>query len=82
MLFDESDDAVHVLNGSAAFIWDCLKAPVTADKIEDIMRQEYDLAKVPDVPVIIQRALSDLLAKKLIEPVPSETHGSPKNQFI
>ncbi len=72
MLFDDAADAVHVLNGSAAFIWDCLKAPVSAVRIEELLREEYDLSDVPDVPGVIERALRDFIARKLVEIAPAE----------
>lgn len=67
MLFDESGDAVHVLNTSAAFIWDTLKTPVSTAEIEDLLRKEYDLSAVPNVPAIITGVIDELKKKNLVE---------------
>ena len=70
MLFDDGGDMVHVLNGSAAFIWDCLKTPSTVARIEAALRAEYDLRSVADVPGMIGRILGDFACKKLIDAAP------------
>jgi hypothetical protein len=66
MLLDEAANRVHVLNGTAAFIWDHLQSPVTVEEIEGQMAGEYDMAKAPDARASIQRVLDDLLEKGLI----------------
>ena len=72
MLFDETSDAVHVLNGSAVFIWDCLKTPVSSAQIEALLRAEYDLGQVPDVPAMIVGVLDDFASRQLIEITPAQ----------
>jgi hypothetical protein len=67
MLFDDSCDAVHVLNGSAAFIWECIRTPITATQIEACLRKEYDLSIVSDVPAMIAGILCDFEKKNLLE---------------
>ncbi|MFH0953478.1 MAG: HPr-rel-A system PqqD family peptide chaperone [Verrucomicrobiota bacterium] len=66
MLLDEASNAVHVLNGSAASIWDCLKAPVTLDEIRQRLSSEYDLGAARNVPAMIQHTLDDLQKKGLV----------------
>ena len=66
MLLDESSNCVHVLNGSAAFIWDCLKKPVAVPDIERRLAEQYDLSAAKDVPGSIQRVLDDLEKKQLV----------------
>lgn len=63
MLFDDASNSVHVLNGSAALIWDCLKTPATPDVIEAGLSREFDLSTVQDVPAMIGRTLDSLLKK-------------------
>lgn len=82
MLFDEASDAVHVLNGSAVFIWDCLKAPVTTAQIESMLRDEYDLSTVADVPAMIAGVLDDFRKKKLIEPAPLRGPSDPMPRAV
>jgi hypothetical protein len=67
MIFDESADRVHVLNGSAAFIWDCLKAPLTAPQVEERLRSEYEVTPGIDLSVTITRTLAELQKKGLVE---------------
>ena len=67
LVFEEKADAVHVLNGTAAFIWGCLKSPATPADIDAALRQEYDMSTVKNVPVVIQHLLADLEGKRLIE---------------
>jgi hypothetical protein len=67
IVFDEGSDCVHVLNGSAAFVWKCLKSPRTPDQIESALREEYDMSTVPDVPGMIRRVLDDFSRKSLID---------------
>ncbi len=74
MLFDDAADAVHVLNGTAAFIWDCLRKPASAHGIEVRLHEVYDLHDVPDVSDMIARTLADFLDRGIIEPVPDEGH--------
>lgn len=66
MLLDEASNAVHVLNGSAASIWDCLKTPVTLDEIRQRLSSEYDLGAARNVPTMIQHTLDDLQKKGLV----------------
>jgi PqqD family protein of HPr-rel-A system len=67
IVFDEKANEVHVLNGTAAFIWACLKTPATSADIETALRSEYDMNAVANVPAVIQRLLGDLESKGLIE---------------
>jgi len=67
MLFDDASNSVHVLNGSAAFIWDCLREPLSAAGIRAKLDEKYDLSAVRDVDATISRTLQDLLAKGLIQ---------------
>jgi hypothetical protein len=67
MIFDESADRVHVLNGSAAFIWDCLKLPVTVSQVEERLRTEYDMTSGIDLSTAITRTLTELQKKGLVE---------------
>ena len=67
MIFDESGDRVHVLNGSAAFIWDCLKAPLTVLQVEERLRSEYEVSPGIDLSSTITRTLTELQKKGLIE---------------
>ena len=67
----ERSDAVHVLNGTASFIWGRLETPATPADVEASLREEYDMSAVPDVPGIIQTLLRDLEQKGLIERVSS-----------
>ncbi len=72
MLMDEKADNVHVLNGSAAFIWDCLKKPATLSDIEALLRKEFDMSAVPNVGEIIERTLKQLQEKGLVKALPAE----------
>lgn len=67
MIFDESGDRTHVLNGSAAFIWDCLKNPLTIPQVEERLRVEYGITPVIDLSVTITRTLAELQKKGLVE---------------
>ena len=67
MIFDESADRVHVLNGSAAFIWDCLKSPLTVPQVEERLRSEYEVTPGIDLSITITRTLSELQKKGLVE---------------
>jgi hypothetical protein len=66
MLLDEGANRVHVLNGTAAFIWDRLEAPITVEEIARRMADEYDLTGVADIQGTIRRVLGDLLEKGLV----------------
>ena len=70
MLLDEASNAVHVLNGSAAFIWDCLKTALTLDQIAQRLGEEYDLSATADVADTIRRVLGDLQKKGLVLTIP------------
>ena len=65
MLFQQSSDSVHVLNGSAAFIWDCLTKPVTVEQVEAVLGAEYDLTSTDNVAEIIRDTLSSFIDKGL-----------------
>jgi hypothetical protein len=67
MIFDEEGDRVHVLNGSAAFIWDCLKSPVTVPQVEVRLREEYEIRPDFDVSATITRTLTEFQKEGLIE---------------
>jgi hypothetical protein len=66
MLFDDASNSVHVLNGSAAFIWDCLREPLSPAGIRSKLDEEYDLSAVRDIDATIARTLQDFLSKGLI----------------
>jgi hypothetical protein len=79
MLLDEATNRVHVLNGTAAFIWDSLKTPLTAAEIEERLAAEYDLAGVADVQATIRRVLGDFLGKGLVRQIGVDSSpGSPR----
>jgi hypothetical protein len=67
MIFDEAADRVHVLNGSAAFIWDCLKAPLTVPQVEERLRSEYEVTTGMDLSTTVTRTLTELQKKGLVE---------------
>jgi PqqD family protein of HPr-rel-A system len=66
MLFDDASNSIHVLNGSAAFIWDCIKVPATAEEIEKRLMSEFDVSATTDVRGMILRAIGTLTTKGLI----------------
>jgi hypothetical protein len=67
MLLDDASNRVHVLNGSATFIWDFIREPATLDGIEQGLRGRYDMSTVTDVPKVIRSILADLEARNLVE---------------
>ena len=67
MIFDESADRTHILNGSAAFIWDCLKNPLTVPQVEERLRSEYGVTPCIDLSVTIARTLAEFQKKGLVE---------------
>jgi len=60
MLLDETVDRIHVLNGSATSIWNCLDDPISASAIEQRLGDEYDMGSVTDAPAVIDRTLKQL----------------------
>jgi len=66
MLFDDASNSVHVLNGSAAFIWDCLKAPVSEADILSALGREFDLSSAKDVDGMVSRTVVSLVGKGLL----------------
>ena len=70
MVFDKEKDCVHVLNHSAAFIWDCLKESTTVSQIEQSLRRDYDVSGITDITGTILRVLNDLTQKGLVVTTP------------
>lgn len=66
MLFDSDSDKVHVLNGSAAFIWDSIREPASQEEIRTKLDAEYDLSGVSDVAGMIEKILADFTSKGLL----------------
>ncbi len=66
MIFDEHGDRVHVLNDTAAFIWDCMKEPAAPDVIETRLRANYSVPATTDVAASIRRTITELLKKGLV----------------
>ena len=71
MLLDDDTDRIHVLNGSAAFIWALLADPLTRQEIEAKLRMEYDVTPETDLQGLIARALDKLTGAGLITVVTS-----------
>ncbi len=42
LLFDDKLDQVHVLNETAAFVWDCLARPATAAEVLDRVKEVFE----------------------------------------
>ena len=66
MLFDDEKDVVHVLNDSAAAIWDCIEEPSTVDTIRKGLAQLYNLDGIDDVDHMISEALTEFTSKNLL----------------
>lgn len=66
MLLDDASDTVHVLNGSATFIWNCLSSPTTIAGVEEQLRAEYDVSAMEDLPGLIRRTVSEFQEKGLL----------------
>lgn len=77
MLLDTEGNAVHVLNATAACIWDGLKSPATVAEIEERLGQEFDLSTARDARASIVRVLEELREKGLVLAVSAASSRPP-----
>lgn len=66
MLYDPESDKVHVLNETAALIWNLLDGTNTIEKIEEILRQTFKDAKTRDISGDVKETLEKLKQEGLI----------------
>lgn len=58
------------LNDTGSRIWTLLERQASEDEIIDTLVMEYDV-EIGDAKEAVRRLLDDLLAERLIEPIPS-----------
>jgi hypothetical protein len=66
MLYDTDEDGVHVLNPTARFIYEQCKNTSDPSKIEQAVRNHFNLKPEQDVRKDIQRCLDELKEKGLL----------------
>ena len=67
MLYDRSSNTFHELNETAEFIWGLCDGTNTIEKIEQKLREHFDVPGNADVRGDIQRTLSTLNKKGLLQ---------------
>ncbi len=72
MVFDPHTDRVHILNSTAAFVWECLERDTDAGAIARRIESAYDLSNDIDLPETVLATLREFKEKGLIEEVMAE----------
>ena len=67
MLYDPSNDNVHVLNITSLFIWELLDGRHTLKDIEAKMRENFSISSEISVLKDVSSALEDFRGKGLLE---------------
>lgn len=76
MVFDPHNDRVHILNGTAAFIWECLGDETDIGEIGRRIEAAYDVSPEENVMEAVTAALGSFAEKGLIEEVAVEPEGT------
>jgi hypothetical protein len=69
LLYNQENEAIHVLNMTAWVIWDHCDGCHTIEEIERELRDRFHIREEHDVSGDIQRTLAIFQSKGLIEPV-------------
>ena len=67
MLYDRSSNTFHELNETAEFIWGLCDGSNTIENIEEKLRQHFEVPSNADVRGDIQRTLTNLEKKGLLQ---------------
>jgi hypothetical protein len=67
MLYDPTNENVHVLNITSLFIWNHLNGKNTPSDIEVKMRENFTIPQEVDLSTDIAKTISDFRAKGLLE---------------
>ena len=76
MVFDPHTDRVHILNGTAAFIWGCLGDETDAGEIGRKIESAYDIPPGENVLEAVTTVLGNFVENGLIETVAVEREGT------
>ena len=68
LLYDPHADAVHVLNRTAAVVWDLCDGRSTAREMEAVVRQSFAGGQEADVAADIRGVLARFEREGLLEP--------------
>ena len=66
LLLDPSNDALHVLNTAAAFVWDELAASASIAELAVALNEAFEVDDAADLTVDLRRVLADLTQRGLI----------------
>ena len=66
LLFDPRDDSMHVLNPTAAFLWEQLVSELTIDELVDSLRLAFEVGPEHDLAPDVERMLSELSGRGLV----------------
>ena len=66
ILHNEDGDEIHVLNATAALIWELCDGEHTRAEMEKALREEYAIADGMDVSADIERTLAVFRSKNLL----------------
>lgn len=67
MLYDPSNENVHVLNITSLFIWNHLDGKNTLSDIEAKMRENFTISQDANLSADIAKTISDFREKGLLE---------------
>ncbi|MGE3525914.1 MAG: PqqD family protein [Gemmatimonadales bacterium] len=70
ILFDPGSNRFCLLNGTAAFLWEKLGEPATVDQLSAHVCQAYEGVDKTTASKDVTKALEELSALAIIEPVP------------
>lgn len=72
MVFDQHADRVHILNSTAAFVWECLERETDAETIGSRIASSFRLSGDVDLPGTVEATLREFEEKGLIEEITRE----------
>lgn len=67
MLYDPSNDSVHVLNSTSLFIWNLLDGKHSPNDMEKKMREKFTIPENVNLATDISTTLEDFKTKGLLE---------------
>ena len=67
IVVDPRTRQVHLLNDTAARVWELLETPQTVDSLVAVLEEEYD-APTPELGAALQELLGDFREKGLLSP--------------
>lgn len=66
LLYDDTEEAIHVLNPTAKLVWELCDGEHTVEDIERKIRESFSVAEDYDVMRDIQRTMETFIAKGLL----------------